>query len=1839
MSQRTFTSFFAILFIALLNFSGAANAADAKRQIVTTKDSDYFGFDLRTVQNVTLDQCSAACVGDKSCRAFTYNPKVKWCFLKSDFNQMNPFPGAIAGKIVEVSAVKEPDIGAAPALAFLSDTFVQSAADLRNGLTIPDDMKSQGLESLLALARLDATSGNIPNAMTAFQAALALEPDSADLWIEAARAANTQAKDTELATRAAYIALNGYQLTRTASARADALAVLAKSLENAQNYRQALNAYKASVNLVSSAAVQAAYADLRARQGFRVTGNSLDNDNAQPRACVQFSEKLLKSGVDYATFVTVNNAAAKGVDAKDNQICVEGLEFGQHYRISLRAGLPSSVDEPLLAQVNVDIYVKDRTASVHFTGDNFVLPSTARRGIPLVSVNATTANLKLYRIGDRNIAQLLNNSQFLTQVDKYSADTIKDTNGELVWQGSIDIKQVLNKDVITSFPVDEVVPERKPGVYVLTAVVPNSGGQEWDPQATQWFVVSDIGLTTYAGTDGLNVFARALGSAKPLAGVDLQLLAKNNEILGTVKTDANGRATFSAGLMRGTAGMTPAVLTAQQNGKDYVFLDMTRAGFDLSDRGVAGRVAPGAIDLYAWTERGVYRPGETVHAAALARDISAKSIDNLPLTFIFLRPDGVEDRRVVVEGGKVGGYTVDLPILTNAMRGTWTMNIYIDPKGASIGSQTFIVDDFVPDRTEFDMKTDAKEIGVDTSAHIEVDGRYLYGAPAAGLALEGEVVLKPTRLRDDYKGYQFGLADEGNGKADAYDDGEAADDAGDSNAQNSKLTLENLDPLDDQGKAAFDVTLAELPSTTQLINANITLRMVEAGGRAVERSLTLPVKADGPRIGIKPEFEGNLGENAMAGFRVIAIDANGQKQPMKGLSWKLLSVERNYQWYRDGSAWKFEPVMSTKQVAAGTLDATPEGGTISAPVAWGRYRLEVSSADPNGPESSVEFNAGWYVAAKSTETPDALDIALDKPSYTVGETAKLKLTSRYGGHVMVMAGSETLLSVSEADIEAGGGEVSVPVTADWGAGTYLTATLFRPGDAQDSHMPMRAIGIKWAAVDPAERKLAIKFDTVQKTLPRQPLDIAVQVEGAGAKDEAYVTIAAVDVGILNLTRYQPPSPDGWYYGQRMLGLEIRDIYGRLIDGSLGAMGALRTGGDGGQAHLQASPPTQKLVAFFSGPVKLDADGKTHLSFDIPQFNGTARIMAVAWSKTGVGHATQDVVIRDPVVVTASLPKFLAPGDKADLRLDLANTDAPAGDYTLSVTGNASAKLDESSANKTVHLDPGGKYNITVPLTGGTPGNGTVAIRLAGAGGLSLDQSVDVPVRPAQLPVTERRLIPLAASAKLTVNADLLADSVLPGASVSINVSRSSAFDVPALLMSLSRYPYGCAEQTASGALPLLYFSEMAATNGVANDAELHKRVQDAIYRELSYQSSTGSFGLWGPGSGDMWLDAYVTDFLTRAREMKFDVPDQAMVQALENLQNSLSANTNVRDNGSEIAYALYVLARNKRASISDLRYYADTMLKDFATPLAKAQLAAALALYGDAQRSRNIFVDALQAAQQQAAKPVSFARNDYGSSLRDGAAILALAAETTPVPPIVPELASVVSKDWQTRRYTSTQEQAWMLLAARALQNGDEGLTLDINGAAQKGAYMATTTGEALTSHPVTVTNTSKDALSVNVTTVAAPAQPLPAGGDGFTIERHYYTLAGEEVNVSEAKQNERYVVVLHVVANNDWPQRILVTDLLPAGLEIDNPSMVSSAQLANFDWLTDIQPAHVEFRYDRFVSAFDLASGAERDLTFAYVVRAVTPGVYDHPAASVEDMYRPQFSARTALGRMEVTR
>ncbi len=208
---------------------------------------------------------------------------------------------------------------------------------------------------------------------------------------------------------------------------------------------------------------------------------------------------------------------------------------------------------------------------------------------------------------------------------------------------------------------------------------------------------------------------------------------------------------------------------------------------------------------------------------------------------------------------------------------------------------------------------------------------------------------------------------------------------------------------------------------------------------------------------------------------------------------------------------------------------------------------------------------------------------------------------------------------------------------------------------------------------------------------------------------------------------------------------------------------------------------------------------------------------------------------------------------------------------------------------------------------------------------------------------------------------------------------------------------------------------------------------------------------------------------------------------------------------------------------------------------------------------------------------------------------------------------------------------------ARALKEQDATISLEVDGVLHQGALLTRLDGETLSQSPLQIINSGNQQVDAVVTVLAPPAQSLPAGGNGFSITRTYYTLDGQATDPTSVSQNERFVVVLNIEDMSQWQSRVMVTDLLPSGFEIDNPSLVSSADLSNFNWLENTEAAHLEFRDDRFVAAFDRSAGEKSDITLAYVVRAVTPGLYTHPAASVEDMYRPQFSARTATGMMEI--
>ena len=994
------------------------------------------------------------------------------------------------------------------------------------------------------------------------------------------------------------------------------------------------------------------------------------------------------------------------------------------------------------------------------------------------------------------------------------------------------------------------------------------------------------------------------------------------------------------------------------------------------------------------------------------------------------------------------------------------------------------------------------------------------------------------------------------------------------------------------------------------------------------------------------------------------LDGEGKRVASDGLGWVLNRLDTNWQWYRRDGQWNYEAVTLTRKIADGTLNATADGALpkVEANVDYGRYKLEITSADPSGPSASTAFNAGWYTAASEAESPEILDVALDRASYKPGDTAKLRIATKLGGKALISVLSNGLLSTQEIDVPNGGGEADVTVGEGWGAGAYVTAMLYRPLDESLKRMPSRAIGVQWLGLDQAANTLSVELGAPEKIKSGSTLTVPVKLGGLKAGEEARVTLAAVDLGILNLTRFQTPAPENWFYAQRRMGLEIRDFYGRLIDGMRAERGTLRSGGDGGaDAGLQGSPPVEETVALFSGIVTVGPDGTASVDFNVPDFNGTVRVMAVAWSADKLGHGQKDVIVRDAVALTASGPRFLTLGDEARLDIAVHNVEGPQAAYKVELVNG-----DKAVHTANLDLKAGERRSEHIPVKPESVGLVDYDIRVTGPDGIDVKRHLTFDVKPPAGDIKRTTVASLKAGGNISLSPDLVRDMIAPRTRVSISVGPIATLDIPSLLTSLDRYPYGCAEQTVSRALPLVYANAVAAQLGIAPDKELKERVQKAVDRVFEMQDSSGAFGVWGPVTTDLWLTGYVTDFLTRAKEQGFAVNPQGFTQALDRLQNFIAYAEDFKQGGEDRAYALYVLARNGRAPIGDLRYYADTRLDRFTTPLAKAQLGAALAMMGDKTRAETAFASALDSLDVPEPTGAFGYRGDYGSDLRDSAALLTLASETHVTNVEAPKLINVIAKAYVGRTYTSTQEQAWMLLAANAMAEEGRDLKLIVNGAPVVGAVNRAMSAEEILKAPLTVANDGAAPVDAVVSVIGSSLTTEPPVSKGFTIERAYYTLDGKQVDLksatggtSEVKQNERLVAVVKI-ESKDPGGRVLLVDRLPAGFEIDNPHIVDSGDVKALDWLkTTVQPEHSEFRDDRFVAAFNFSTGNTEQAapeaestpdgqavtkgpatsaTVAYMVRAVTPGAFIHPAATVEDMYRPERYARSAAGKLTVT-
>jgi alpha-2-macroglobulin len=1580
--------------------------------------------------------------------------------------------------------------------------------------------------------------------------------------------------------------------------------------------------------------------------GMQFTRLRLDTTTAVPRACLQFS-KPLNPKIAYTDYLQITPAAPVTTEVSDNQLCLSGLGFQPDREIVIRQGLPSQDGKDKTPRdETVNVAFGDRPTYVGFAGRGVILPRAEADGIGIETVNVSKLEVEVLRVGDRILGRKdITPGSIVAEGDWNYYDFEEDGSdvGVSIYKDKINVKGDRNAPVTTVFPLGSVLRAGDAGAYVVKVrdASPGAGVNGKDTAnpaaATRWIVYTDMALQTFAGSSGLDVVVRSIESARPLQGVRVALLGANNDLLGEGRSNGEGLIRFDDALMKGEGPDRARYVMAYGRNSDFAALDLERPALDLTDRGIDGRETPVASDAFMYTERGVYRPGENVKLTGLLRSRTGNAINGRAAMLTLTRPNGTEAQKMRIDPSvEAGGFVVDYPLTSTAPRGQWTASVTVDGDTVAAGSVSFAVEDFVPQRLKISTTADAKPLTVGETRPVLVDAQFLYGAPGSGLGVQadGRVVLDPKPF-EAFAEYSFGREE------DVFEE---------------KL-LGNLGAAttDASGKATIPLGLSDVPATFQPLMARVNVTVTEPGGRAVTDSLKLPVRTQPLYLGVRPKFTNRqVDKNGTAEFDVIALDGLGAVANRAGLSWTLVEEEWTYDWYMQDGEWRWRSNYRDRPVFSGTLET--KGGTPAvirrAIEGEGQFRLVVRD-DLTGVETSVRFTAGWSWGSgqDDVETPDTVQISTPKDPVRRGQSARLSIRPPYAGEAQIVVATDRVIETRTVSLRAGDNVVELRPTDDWGAGAYVMVTVMTPRSPDARPVPRRAVGVNYVGVDMKSRTLEVAVDLPPKVSPRQRLTVPIKVRGAPRGDIVRVTLAAVDEGILQITRFNSPDPAKWYYGRRALSVALRDDYGRLLNPNLDAPSDIRGGGDGeiGGEGLTVVPTS--TVALFSGLVKLDRNGEAKIPVDVPDFNGELRLMTVAWSEQAVGSLSKPLVVRDPVVADLTLPRFLAPGDAANATLLLDNVEGRPGDYVVTVGGKGITAAQATS--RTFTLPVGQKTLAVFPVTAPAAGVGEVTMTVTGPQGFSVARNYPIQSRAPWLPVTNVAYEQQAPGAAFNLTSGVLSQYTPGTGAVAVSYSAIRGLDPGPLFDALERYPYYCSEQLASVSMPLLYSGELAAAGGKSDDPKLRRRVQDAINRLLDRQSENGSFGLWAEGDAQAtpWLGAYIVDFLRRAKEAGYAVPDGPMEAAYKGLRpivrtddwsdsgyNFIVQNwtgnqdTQERLQSRSAAYALYVMAKGGQADVGQLRYWADAKLDAEPSPLARAQIGAALAHLGDRARSREAFAKAESA--------LGYRNNGdwYQTPVRDLAGVLALAAEAGETE-LVGRLATRLERETPNVNNLMTQEQSQLVLAAHALIKRAGPISIGGGSPGTVGRFVADVSrlGAGLS-----FANRGTGPVWRSVTTSGVPLADPGATSRGISINKSFRTLEGGSVDPGNLRQGQKVIVVLTGRADGARVNPAVIVDLLPAGLEIegalrpeDGASQGSGLPPGAFGWigaLTDTRVA--EGRDDRFVAAVDVSN---QTFTIAYMARAVTPGSYVLPGAQIEDMYRPGVFGRSSTSRLVV--
>jgi uncharacterized protein YfaS (alpha-2-macroglobulin family) len=1518
-------------------------------------------------------------------------------------------------------------------------------------------------------------------------------------------------------------------------------------------------------------------------------------------------------------YISLDGVESFAVTADRNILLLSGaFSPGNQYALSIDGGLPARDGAILLEPYSTAVLLNDLEPTATFQEQGMFLPAGGPGNVALETVNVERLELTVDRIYRNNLFFFFQREGrgYFRGYNNY-VDDVWRAAGDRIVETSIPVRRQRNAKVVTLLPVEDLVAGDQPGLYRVFVGQPDN----WQAEH-RWLLVTGIGAVAKQGRDEFLVWAVNNRTLRPVSGARVTLLSDQNQTIGSGRTDSAGF--WRLGNNASFEEHRPYLVTIE-NGDDFTFLLLDQMQVDTAGLEVNGSAGVGdGYSSFIYGERDIYRPGETLRGAALVRDRRLAPAPPMPVLLRHIDPEGreLETRRLTLDDSGAAEIAIELPL--HARTGHHSLELKAGEQ--VIGSYPFQVEEFVPDRIKVAIRVEAAAAG-GAPLRGEVASSYLFGPPAEDLVVETRVRLADASFSaPGYEGFSFRNDDR------KFDDRE--------------VFFEEA-RLDGEGRRAFSAALPPELEAPSSLEALVTARVMEAGGRGVSALQRVALHPYPYYVGLRRQAEGYARPGEETVLEYAAVKPDGSAAVAGPLRLELFRDRWHTVLRRTpAGTYSYQSTRESELLEQRQVDGAAAGTAVFTPAEYGNHRVVITD-ERTGASASISFSAsGWGYAPWAMEHPGRVELELDREEYRSGQAAAVEIRAPFPGKLLLTVEGDRVLETVVRELEGNTATIELPVRETWRPNVYLTATLVRRAADLEPGGAGRAFGAVPLYVDRSTNRLAMKLTAAETVRSSSRLEVALETEPG-----ATVTIAAVDEGILQLIAQQTADPFAFFYRKLALGVVSFDSFSLLLPDLAAAVSETGGGAAGGLAQHVRTAGIQRIkpVTYWSGLLRADRNGRARAEIEIPQFQGGLRLMAVAAEGRRFGSAEQMVRVRDPLVLTPTLPRALSFGERLKLPVTLRNDTGSDGEFVLrlAVEGQAAA-----GAESEVRLPvPDGRERIAwFTATSGTLTGDARFVITAQGNGERARAEIGVPVRPDLPPLSRETAGPVE---QAEVEIPLGDDGGLRPETVqrTLRVGSLPLVQFSGKLSALLRYPYGCMEQVVSTAFPLIYLGDLAREldpellDPAKGQGDPALMVQTAVRRAMQNQVPGGGFALWSSGQTfHPWVSVYTTHFLVEASLAGHPVDQGLLRRALDHLQNAVKSKGGKAYGTEELqrtAYALYVLARAGEPDLGSMDYLRERQAGKL-TAESRGLLAAAYASTGSFEAAQELEtrIGEIDRTDRQTGK-------NFDSAVRNRAMLLLALLDIDPQNHRIPQLADRLARDARTDSWWTTQETGFALLALGRLYRLQSEHPPWSGTVTMAGEALGRVTSEEparfdlpAAGGPLRVVMDAgfePGAAFFSLVTRGVPEDDAfrPAA-EGLEIERTFHDRAGAGLDPARLVQGDLVVIKTRVRSVSGAVENVVLVNLLPSCLEVENPRLESTESLP---WVTDVgrPPDHLDLRDDRILIFTDLPANTWQ--TYYTLARAVSPGTFRLPPVHAEAMYNPALRATGPRGVMETAR